>query len=356
MKLFWRNACFLLFCMPFISCGCTGLFNVSSGATAFGEKDGPGINIVSWNLETFFDAVSCGTEYEDFIGSKSKWTEEKYRARLDKLCSYMNQRDADIYCFVEVENTAVVQDIANTLQSGSVSGSRWPYSCFAKDEGSALGCAIFSKYEPEDFFVHSMDFRTAFPSAAFNGYEAGTCMEQPSVRPLMEMRFSTPELQGQTALFVCHWKSKSGGALESEVWRNCQEAVLADKVAAALNDGCGVVVCGDMNRDLSEFQWSQKAGMLELRGFFCEQPVTSPWFGCQDSGSYYYKNEWSRIDHFFTAGGLTASSFRTDGGDGRTSDAGYPASYDVWTGTGVSDHLPLMCRICAVPEKEEKVQ
>ena len=261
----------LMVCILFFGCGCSNLVDVSSGALSFRKADSNELSVVSWNLQTFFDAVDTGTEYEEFTGKKSKWTEAKYKERLERLCTFMKEINADIYCFMEVENTAVVQDIANTLQVG-VSGMSWRYVCFARESGSSLGCAVFSRYQPESLTVHSLNCKAAVPLKAFSGYSAGEELSQPSMRPLMEIRFPFVT-RGKLALFVAHWKSKSGGAKESEVWRNCQESVLSGRIESALSDGYSVVACGDFNRELAEFKYSRSEGCVDLRGSFSSVSV-----------------------------------------------------------------------------------
>ncbi|MCR4938884.1 MAG: endonuclease/exonuclease/phosphatase family protein [Treponemataceae bacterium] len=335
--------------MFFFSCGCSNLFESSSGILSFRKAEESDLTIVSWNLQTFFDAASSGNEYEDFLGKKSKWTEEKYRERVEKLCSYMTSMKADIFCFMEVENMAVIQDIANTLQTG-ISGMSWPYALFSKEEGASLGCAVFSRYEPESFFAHDLSCKAAVPTEAFSSFAAGDPLSQPALRPLMEIRFSfsSSDLQGEkkVALFVVHWKSKSGGAKESEVWRNCQEALLAGRIEKALSDGYSAVACGDFNKDLAEFRYSRNPGSIDFKGSFHHVTVSSPWFDSSDSGSYFYQDEWSRIDHFFFAGDVSCSSFHVLCEGDYVTSGGIPYAYDVWTGRGVSDHLPVFCQLC----------
>lgn len=329
-------------------CGCSNIIDTSSGALAFRKVNADELTIVSWNLQTFFDATDSGTEYEDFIGKKSKWTEEKYKARLEKLCAFMKTVNADVFCFMEIENTAVVHDIANTLQVG-VSGMNWPYVCFARESGSSLGCAVFSRYKPESLTVHSIDYKVAVPLEAFSGFSAGEGLSQPSMRPLMEVRFSLApvgtEAERKLAVFAAHWKSKSGGAKDSEIWRNCQEAVLAGRIERALSDGYSIAACGDFNRELSEFIYSHSEGCVDLRGNFDYVTVHSPWFSSSASGSYYYQNVWNRIDHFFLAGDIGYSYFNVYTEDDFVTASGVPNAYDVWTGEGRSDHLPLICKI-----------
>ena len=355
----------LMFCILFFGCGCSNIVDTSSGALSFRKTSESELSIVSWNLQTFFDAADSGNEYEEFTGKKSKWTEEKYKARLEKLCTFMKATNADIFCFMEVENAAVVQDIANTLQVG-VSGMNWPYACFARESGSSLGCAVFSRYEPESLTIHSVDCKAAVQTEVFSGFSAGDPLSKPAMRPLMEVRFSfgaaqftgnsqiattTNGYEGITgsgrklALFVAHWKSKSGGAKESEVWRNCQEAVLSGRIQSSLSDGYSVVACGDFNRELSEFVYSRSEGCVDLRGSFSTVSVKSPWFFAAEEGSYFYDEAWSRIDHFFFTGGVECVSFTAMCDGDYVTSAGIPNSYDVWTGRGYSDHLPIVCGV-----------
>ena len=337
-----------VFTVILCGCGCSNIFDTSSGALSFRKSDADELTIVSWNLQTFFDAVDSGTEYDEFTGKKSKWTEEKYKARLEKLCAFMKAVNADVFCFMEIENTAVVHDIANTLQIG-VSGMKWPYVCFARESGSSLGCAVFSRYEPQSLTVHSINYEAAVPLEAFSGVSAGVSLSQPSMRPLMEVRFSLAPVQSgaerKFALFVVHWKSKSGGVKDSEVWRNCQEAVLARRIEQAVADGYGAVACGDFNRELSEFVFSHSEGCVDLRGSFGNVTVKSPWFSSSAKGSYNYQNVWNRIDHFFFCGGVSCLSFNVYEEDGFVTASGLPNAYDVWSGEGCSDHLPLICKI-----------
>ena len=333
----------LMFCILFFGCGCSNLVAGSSGALSFRKADESELSIVSWNLQTFFDAADSGIEYEEFTGKKSKWTEEKYKDRLEKLCTFMKTVNADIFCFMEVENAAVVQDIANALQVG-VSGMSWRYTCFARESGSSLGCAVFSRYEPESLTIHSVDCMAAVQTEAFSGYSAGDPLVRPPMRPLMEIRFSFVT-RGKLALFVAHWKSKSGGAKESEVWRNCQESVLSGRIESALSDGYSVVACGDFNRELAEFKYSRSEGCVDLRGSFSTISVKSPWFSADEEGSYFFNESWSRIDHFFFAGDVECASFKAMCEGEHVTSGGLPYEYDVWTGKGYSDHLPISCRL-----------
>lgn len=319
------------------------------------------VKLVSWNVETFFDAATEGSEYDEFIGYKSLWSADKYRDRLKRLADYMKDENADIYCFMEIENEAVVLDISNQLQGSDAHGSKWKYAAFGKEPGTAIGCAVFSKLPLESMTMHQIDYPVSLPAAAFEKRENGTALEPPVMRPLLEVRLNVggsaadkaadasqalpaeKAAPGTLALFVCHWKSKSGDEAASAVWRNCQEALLASRMQKAVSEGAAVLACGDFNRGLSEFLWSYQEGYVEMRSFSGIVTAASPWFASSQPGSYYYQNAWNKLDHIFTAGGAAVRSFEADTSGGIVTSGGTPYGYSIQTGKGFSDHLPLIC-------------
>jgi hypothetical protein len=74
----------------------------------------------------------------------------------------------------------------------------------------------------------------------------------------------------------------------------------------------------------------------------------SPWAAELQDGSYYYKNEWETIDHFL----LSPQLFDGKGWEFEhctvinyppfVSARGFPVAYNPRTGSGLSDHLPLL--------------
>ena len=62
-------------------------------------------------------------------------------------------------------------------------------------------------------------------------------------------------------------------------------------------------------------------------------------------GSYFYKNEWERIDNIFSFGEVTLVKFQPVTNPPVADDDGKPVSYKMYNETGYSDHLPLKCII-----------
>ncbi len=333
-----------LIAMIFLLASFTSCGNIADRDNSWKEGNNP-VSVVSWNLQTFFDADEAGNEYSEFRGAKSKWNRSLYENRLDRLTEAMKQMDADVFCFIEIENTAVMQDIANRFPAGFSGKSPWPYSAFARWEGSSIGIGIMSKIPIDELKVHQTDFRTVLPQKQFLSYTAGQSIESPSLRPTVEIT-----LQNGLTLFACHWKSKSGGQESSEIWRNIQEMILADLVKNAASQGKAVLVCGDLNRDISEFCVDRETGIVKLRGSGDTAEVFSPWTSSLSEGSYFYQGQWECIDHFFSAGKAQIAEFTAETSGDFADKEGKPVKFTIWNGKGYSDHLPIRCKVLYIED------
>lgn len=300
------------------------------------------VKLVSWNVETFFDAVTSGDEYKEFRSS-SKWNEASYKKRLSKLVKAIKILDADVLVLIELENKEILYDISNMMQDLSFKRNKmYKFSCFAKNSGSAIGCGILSRFELKNLSVHNVCVKEK--------------ASQPDMRPVMRVVCSSGE--NDFVLYVNHWKSMSGGKLKTENWRNWQESVLSALIFRDLAAGTkNIVACGDFNRDLFDFSFARKdfssAPQFFLRHFISEKGISdyktevySAWFSngeCAEPGSYFYKGNWSRIDNIFTQGSLVVKNFSAVQNELWCTDEGFPEKYSVFYGSGFSDHLPLEC-------------
>ncbi len=336
----FRRLRFLGF-MLCLGCGlslvsCAG--NVSAGS-AKSREDAVSLRVLSWNVQTFFDSVTDGGEYEEFIKSKT-WGNEAYAERLSRLASSIKTLDADVVVLEELENEGVVHDISNFLAGEWSSKKVYDYACFAKSDDCAIGCGVLSRYPLENLTVHALDIRTDF--------------EMPRMRPIMQV--SVLKGEKPLVLFVNHWKSMSGGENVSEKWRRSQEAVLCRRMEKCAGLNVPALACGDFNRDISKFKKALSSDMILLRSDPGDDEgsvgteVLSPWFDLNQEligpGSYYYDGEWSRIDHFFACGPLEITDFEpATGGPWCDSESSIPEKYKIWDGKGYSDHLPLVCTV-----------
>lgn len=328
---FARTVLMIFHSMLFLSCQLGNIMEENA------EKSS-NIKVACWNVQTFFDATTDGNEYSEFKKS-STWGKDAYKGRLKKLCSSIKSIDADVFVMEEIENENVLQDINNFLAGEWNLKKTYPYACFAKDEGSSIGCAVISRVPLKDLTVHSLDIRSEDA-------------EMPSMRPIMQLTVCAKE---EIILLVNHWKSKSGGEATTEIWRDRQEGLLQKTVESIESSSKHILIVGDFNRDIHDFYRPKKdSGQILLRKWVDGKLikdgtlVNSAWYSggneIIEPGSYYYNGEWSRIDNVFTAGKLKLKSFypETDG-PWCSSSTFIPQKYIIRTESGYSDHLPLFC-------------
>jgi len=337
--------------------------------------ENPGsLAIMTWNMQALFDGIDNGTEYDDYRESAG-WTQEKYKGRLNVIAAAIGglERKPDIIAMQELESPMVVLDIAAAL---SKHGYGWTY--FANIPGMALGVGLLSRFPFTETRTHSV-------------YIDGEI----APRPMLEAKIITPNAAVDKAasensdnsllLFVCHWKSKLGGDDSTESTRRASARIILRRLRelAETEPDLPVVIMGDLNENHDDFYRrggkiisalmpddpraaeiaeTQKDFLVLVKNkppaarYFPSGAITlySPWFAElrneneDSSGSYYYKNKWETIDHFL----LSPQFFNGTGWDFEnarilnfppfTSAKGTPVAYNPRTGSGLSDHLPLL--------------
>lgn len=298
-----------------------------------GSALGPAsISVMTWNTQTFFDADETGTEFEEFTGSKSKWSAERYGVRLDRLCETIlaagriadegPDRGADIVVLEEIENTRVIEDLCNRLPQRN----RYLHVAFVPPEaGGAFASAVLSRYPIRSVTAHSAS--------------SGSI----SLRPLLEVAV---DAEGRSvSVFAAHWKSKSGDGDTARI-RCAQERVLASRIDFLEEADPSVlyVACGDFNQAL---------GAFDILGKGDSESPWPDWIARCSSGqvsgpegSYRFNGAWEVIDHFFyppeRLSGYRVRDFQVMGSPPLTDENQNPARYEVFSGAGYSDHLPLI--------------
>lgn len=305
--------------MLVISCGCD--------CSAAGQSP-QRIRIATWNTQLMFDGIDDGSEFSEYSIANNRWSAQKYEIRLARLCdglilcgtvSGMGPNTApDIIVLQEIENERIVYDLCNRLPQRN--GHR--YGAFVPPAaGSAFGSAVLSRYPVIEVTAHSADCGPVI------------------VRPVMEVAI---DVQGTLlTVFAVHWKSKAG-ADEGTETRRIQERLLVErmKILDKEHPGALYIVCGDFNQMPHEFS------LLDGYANSWSLPVEKQ--ALPLDGTYWYNDGWEAIDHFFCPSRLC---------DGLNPDIeqitlvarepllnaqGIPARYELYSGRGYSDHLPLV--------------
>lgn len=318
---------------------CTSCSNPSYG----GSEEKNAIFIVSYNAQTFFDAVEDGCEFKEFKGTKTKWSKAKYGERLERLkeavhlacqqlgANYENEQKIpempDILVLQEIESKAVIEDFCKLLPYHS----SYPYAVFIPNKkGGAFTTALLSKIPITETMV----------------YELHT--ENKHLRPLVKTRLTvkTSEKKLDLVLFNVHWKSKVGTD-ESDKTRFLQEKQVYAKLCSLqkAEPDTPFIVCGDFNQPLNEFSLLNEFNNC----WNLEKYKDAVLYGSQKAGSYCFKNNWEGIDHFFYSDNLKDKKdldldfFCVVDSAPLVDNKGEPARYSVFSGNGYSDHLPIGC-------------
>ncbi len=318
------------------------------------DSKGREISIMSWNVQNLFDASADGTEYYEYSPAGG-WDIDDYRSRLAAVAEVVRlavKGGADVVLLLEIENGAVLDELADSF----LRGMSYPYRAVTAGAGSAVQVAVLSRIP-----ILSVRSHTLFHPSA------------PPLRPILEVELG-PESGESMVLFGCHWKSKSGGAEESEVWRIAAAELLRGEIGRLASEGVPVVLAGDLNEAWDEAvlnggayptallpfsAWSGESGGLPVTAVSPEAgtagkglPLYTPWMDYpSDSGSYRYLEVWERIDHFLLTGeffdgaGVEYAGFETAADTPWCDNDGYPLAYRMRDGFGYSDHLPIVLRL-----------
>ena len=201
---------YIFICFCFVLCSCTGCTNVFR-LQSIGKDE---ISIVSYNAQTFFDAVEDGREFKEFKGSKTKWSKAKYAERLLRLKEAVNlsclalglgEKDIpDILVLQEIESHAVIDDFCKILPMNN----SYKYAVFIPPQkGGAFSTALLSKFP-------------IIETKVFNIYSG-----KRSLRPMIETRIQIGNSTGDNELVLLnvHWKSKVGKSDTDSIRRQQEE-------------------------------------------------------------------------------------------------------------------------------------
>jgi endonuclease/exonuclease/phosphatase family metal-dependent hydrolase len=347
--------------------------DISGPETAASPGENPeSLRILTWNVQALFDGKEDGHEYEEYLNSAG-WSQEKYAGRLNVLAQAIGAIEPeapDILALEEVENAGILEDLA----AGPLANHGYAWTFFANNSGSSLGVGVLSRFPLTKTRAHSL---------SFDG--------ETTPRPVMEVWVQKED--EPLALFICHWKSKLGGDDATESMRRASARIILKRIRKIKEEtpGVPVAVMGDLNENHDEFYrrngtvisallpddpraailtglyglTGEDTAMIEkLQADFLILGETrppaavhfppgvtllySPWGRELENGSYYYQNKWETIDHFllsdafFDGPGWEFDSCYVVNQLPFTNARGIPDSYNPRTGSGVSDHIPLL--------------
>lgn len=332
------------------SCGSCG---ASSIGALFGSRTDTRVIVMSYNLQTMFDPVDQGGEYDDFSVAGGGWDAESYRRRVESLASSIracrqpgsstSKDGPDVLVVQEAENERVLRDLAE-------SAGPYPYLVASPEEDAALGCGVISRWPPVAAKAHR-----ARPSDGAS-----------PPRLVLEVDL---DVDGRRLVVIAaHLKSKLGGAAETEAERMSTAALIAEIVASrlTLDPAAAIVVAGDFNENPDEYERVGRAYETALMpvgsgrgpwlvttdeaGSASAEPLAlyCPW---ADFGGYSYRYDGAeeRIDQLLLSPAIANGSgsafsfvaFSAEPPEFIVDAHGNPIRWDRNARSGYSDHLPI---------------
>ena len=290
------------------------------------------ISLVSYNAQTFFDAIKDGREFKEF--QNSTWNETSYNERIErllkaiKICSndLKEKEDSpDILVLEEIESVEVIKDISKRL-----SNNVYAQAVFIQEKFSPFNTVIFSKHKIVNAKAHNVYF------------------ENKALRPIIEadllVSISGDEIN--MTVFAVHWKSKRD---ESRQVRKMQEEVLYNRMKEKEKKSDFIIACGDFNQNLCDFSkmnhfnnaWNLYGKGFETDSFEIDSMEENEDFEVA-TGSYKYKDTWEKLDHiFYSDNSKIKPIFFTVASKAPLVNEGRVNRYNIGTKTGYSDHLPI---------------
>lgn len=304
-----------------------------------------GLRVMFYNVENYFDCNHDSLKSDDdFLpGGIRGWTPTRFWKKTGNIAKVIaavgGDKFPEIVGLVEVENEYCIKSLiyGSPLKNAG-------YSYIHAESPDARGIDVCLLYNRYLFSV----IRQAPISVRFK--------EDPSKRTRDVLYVCGKTHSGDTLhIFVCHFPSRLGGALESEIFRRDVAKLIRKKVDSILtiNEKSKVLIMGDFNDYPTDRSLSLdlRAGMpvsgAENKSLY---NLMLPFHGNPEVGTNKFQAEWGILDQILVSGSLLKQTK-----DAHIFDADFLLIQDErWMGRkpfrtyhgmayqgGFSDHLPV---------------
>lgn len=304
--------------------------------------------VVSYNVENLFDLHhdTLKNDYDFLPEGNYHWTPRRYWDKLTNIAQVIvgagNEEGVPVLVgLCEVENDTVLHDLTCRSLLRSIA-----YDYVMTDSPDRRGVDVALLYQP--YLFRLLEWRNVRVPSVEHGFP-----------PTRDQLYAKGVLvSGDTVhVVVCHLPSKAGGGRGATRHRELAVGVLRQVVDSVLTaqPQARLLVMGDFNATVGEKIFRRLIPPLY------ETLPTDRRSRRQPCGTYYYKEQWSYLDHIFVSDGWRrwqAHQMRLADGEGDESNACRSAELRLpfllndkgvpnrtyrgpsYNG-GVSDHLPL---------------
>ena len=249
------------------------------------------IIVMTWNVENLFDADNDPTKpgaAEFTPDSWRRWTDARYKQKLDNLAKVIAAVNPDILFVQEICNRRVLNDLSTVLkEKHKVDLS---HIVHRPSPDLRIDTAILARWEPS---------RTEWISPTQNQ---------------REMVVATFDFNGAPVTFInCHWKSHSGNDKEyNNTTRTTEARALKRFVNGNMKPGDSFVIGGDFNDDVDNLILTDAAGLMLYEG--PDKPIPDDALLLNLSGTlseseratfyYHVGKRWNSLDSFSVSPGM----------------------------------------------------
>lgn len=270
--------------------------------------------------------------------------EAQQRMKAEQIAISLQEQGldgSDIILFQEIDNRRIIED----LVSEHLILHPFRYAATAPLRGSVITQAVISRHPIVVARTHTIANDGIRPTRAF--------LE-------VVVRIGDTEL----VLYNLHLKSKRGGAEETEPQRAAVMRAVRRQIETRLHaqPAAEIIIAGDMNSEVGGGSALVRYGTDAAMDYgisvaqISDLPLSagaedalvfvSPWQDADWDGSYFYRQRWEQIDHFFLSQSLfdgqslEYSDFHVAVGETQGTGGGRAGS----SGAG-SDHLPIVLTV-----------
>ena len=320
--------------------------------------------IATYNVENLFDLRDDpDTDEGEFTPRAGQWDAAQLTQRLTHLSRVLIALDADVVALNELENVEVLAQLRDAIVEAG--GERYPYLGHANSrDPRGIDVSLLSRYPV--LFQIGRPINKAHPCLDEDGAPVTLDGSHPEARPVLQVDVNVDaDPEADLTFLVNHWKAKGRTSFPCD---DDEHRLRSGHFLAELVDGLrrdrplvGIIAMGDFNAFEFEAPLEQA---LDARLVLDPRPrlfnawagggVTphdrndNRWNNAQNS-SYNFSGDWTRLDHLLLTPDLVDGSgeWRLVPDSMGPLSAGYllsggrPSSWDLETGAGYSDHLPV---------------
>lgn len=262
----------------------------------YSQKNVNSFLVVSYNVENLFDIVNTpGFEDDEFTpAGEKKWTHERYQKKLTDLTrvilSIPGKELPALIGLAEVETSGVLEDLIQ------MRGLRKGEYAFVHEDGKdprGIECALL--YRPDLFRYKSHEYvpieDPVDPDYLYRG--------------ILHVHGTGPD-GSSLHIFMNHWKSRSGGVLETERQRMFSAITLRKQVdmLMARESDYKVIIMGDFNDEPTNRSISQGLSAQNKRRNIQMGEQYNLFYDLHNikgEGTYNYQGTWNMLDQMIVS-------------------------------------------------------